>query len=115
MSKVGTVLFQNKDYAEGEIRTRTMKLNVRLYREKKKEKDNQPDFDVREILSDGTEVGIGKAWDNTAKSGPNFGGKFISMTMDDPSFPMPLNVALFQVGETDEYDVVWTRPKEKAA
>ncbi|PHZ85469.1 DUF736 domain-containing protein [Paremcibacter congregatus] len=114
MSKVGNVTFQSKDYAEGIIRTRTMALNIRVYTAGSKVSDNHPDYDVKELLSDGSEVPIGSAWINTATTGQNIGSKYISMSLDDPSFPMPLNVTLFATAE-NEHDVVWNRPREKAA
>lgn len=114
MSKIGNVTFHNSDFAEGIIRTRTMKLNIRLYLNKDKQSDNHPDYEVKELLSDGDEPNIGSGWINTVKNGQSKGNKFISLSLDDPSFPMPLDVTLFATSDT-EYDVVWNRPREKAA
>lgn len=110
MSKVGNVTFHTKDYAEGVIRTRTMKLNIRLERNKDRQSDKHPEYKVTELLPDGEVANIGGGWNEESKKG----NPYISLNLDDPSFPMPLHVKLFAESE-NEYDVVWNRPREKAA
>ncbi len=113
MANVGELIFQNKNFAEGTIRTRTMKLNIRVYRVENKQSDKHPDFDVREVMDDGPEVNIGSGYVNKIKNGPNAGNDFISLNMDDPSFPMTLEVAVYHK-QGDLHEIVWNRPREKS-
>ena len=39
----------------------------------------------------------------------------LSLSLDDPSFSEPLNLAAFKAEEADTLDVVWNRPRQKDA
>ena len=54
------------------------------------------------------DVEIGAGWKKTSETGRDY----VSATFDDPSFPAPLNVAIFEDGDGEGYDVVWSRRKE---
>jgi uncharacterized protein (DUF736 family) len=44
-----------------------------------------------------------------------FGQTFLSITLDDPSFPQPLNVSAFKQPNSDEYAITWRRRQDRPA
>lgn len=53
---------------------------------------------------------IGYAYKETSESGV----EYLSLKLDDPSFPYPVYCSLFLQSKTDELNLVWNRPKKKA-
>lgn len=84
----------------GRIRTLTFNLSLTL-RPLPQRQESSPSF---EVCAEG--VTIGSAW----KKVSDRGDKFLSLTLDDPSWPAALNLAAFP-GEDGILDVVWTRPR----
>jgi len=60
-----------------------------------------------------TETGceVGAAWKKTSKEG---GKPFISVRLDSPFLPKPVNAALFPAKEAGRHVLVWDRPERKA-
>jgi len=58
-----------------------------------------------------TETGcdVGAAWKKTSKDGAK---PYISVRLDSPFLPMPLNAALFP-GKERQHVLVWDRPERK--
>ena len=52
---------------------------------------------------------IGAAWERHAEG---TGEIYLSVRLDDPSFPAPINAALFE-GEGGTYNLVWNRPAHR--
>lgn len=107
----GYLKFQNGVFF-GKIVTLTLDLSVTLKKIPDAEiKVNGPTWDVFAKGPNGGEVIIGSAWEkqtNETKEG------FLSITMDDPSFPAKINVAAFKRPD-GTMEVVWQRPKQKQA
>lgn len=57
------------------------------------------------IVAQGAEIGA--AWKHTSKRG----AEFLSVTLDDPSFPTPINARLYPA--EDGFDLVWTRAAKR--
>lgn len=75
---------------------------------------DKPSHDV--YISDRADGGFVKGGGAWLKKGDN--EPFYSITFDDPDLASPLNVTAFKTrGATDpsEHDVVWRRPKQRAA
>jgi uncharacterized protein (DUF736 family) len=91
----------------GNITTRQLgvRLAMRVNGRWKHGDEKSPRYELFSIERHG-EVAIGMAWEKTPRDG---GDKFLSISLDDPSFDAPLNVSAFRDG--DGYNIVWQRPK----
>jgi uncharacterized protein (DUF736 family) len=60
-----------------------------------------------------TETGCeaGAAWKKTSKDGKK---EFVSVKLDSPFLPAPLNAALFPAKEAGQHVLAWDRPERKA-
>jgi uncharacterized protein (DUF736 family) len=102
------------DYS-GAIRTLAIDLpRVRICLVEKRTPES-PDFAVCAVLSGGEMVEIGAGWKRTSQAGM----RYVSMLLDDPSMPAPLNLAMMPPGEGDgdTWRALWSRPssQERAA
>jgi uncharacterized protein (DUF736 family) len=89
-----------------------MKLALELHPNEEKRGEGAPDF-IAYADAGGDLVAIGGAWKKEVQAaGPNRGNKFLSITLDDPSFPAPLNCAAFPGDEGLPWSVVWNRPRQ---
>lgn len=107
MSKIGTLKsVKNGAHEElhGEIKTMQMQVNVRFIPDHLKLSDNAPDYDIR---TEGG-VNIGAAWEKTKVKAGGDKFTFLSITIDDPSMPQPLNVAAFKKDD-GTWDITWRR------
>ena len=66
------------------------------------EKDNDKAPDYR-IYASTTELGA--AWNRTS----NAGREYLSVKLDDPSFPGPIFASLVAVEGKDEFALIWSR------
>lgn len=53
---------------------------------------------------------IGAAWKKTSEAGRDY----LSVTLDDPTFPAPVYTRLIE-GEDGTHDLIWSRSKPQAA
>jgi uncharacterized protein (DUF736 family) len=98
MAQIGTF----KRDASGEIAgtVRTLTLNTKaVFRPAETDNDKAPDY----RLFAGT-VEIGAAWKKTSRDDR----EYLSVKIDDPSFPSPVYASLIQ-GEGDEHRLLWSR------
>lgn len=96
----------------GRVRTLAHRLNVEFepIAAADKRGGESPDFQV--YARDGGDlVPLGSAWKKTTSRGAAV-VNFLSITLDDPSFPAPLNVAAFPDEAGDTWRIVWTRPRQ---
>lgn len=70
----------------------------------------RPAYDVFAAGGRGA-VKLGAAWLKVIKNGPNAGKKFLTMSLDDPSFDAVLNLSAFEGVNADVYDLKWERPR----
>lgn len=98
----------------GSIRTLSHKLKIELAQNEEKRGQESPDFLVYASV-DGDMVEIGAAWQRQVQArGANNGRRFLSITLDDPSFPAPLNVAAFEPdSEGLPWPITWNRPRQQ--
>ncbi|WP_298334149.1 DUF736 domain-containing protein [Asticcacaulis sp.] len=76
-------------------------------------KEGSPFYRVSAKAADGDAVQIGSAWVRFAREG---GGKYLSFSLDDPSFQEPLSFAAFPLAKVkpdapQEFELVWSRPR----
>ena len=80
---------------------KTLTLNVKAtFRADSKENDKAPDF---RIFAGATEVGA--AWKKTSREGRDY----LSVKLDDPSFPAPIYASLVEAEDGKDHALIWSR------
>ncbi len=100
MANIGTFTAQNGSYT-GTVRTLTLNVKVRLV-PSDKASENAPDYRV--VAGNGLEIGA--AWKKLSKAER----PYLSVTLDDPSFPATLYARLVE-GEDGGHNLIWSRSK----
>ncbi|AVO39997.1 DUF736 domain-containing protein [Simplicispira suum] len=100
MANIGTFTAQNGNYT-GTVRTLTLNVKVRLV-PSDKASENAPDYRV--VAGNGLEIGA--AWKKLSKAER----PYLSVTLDDPSFPATLYARLVE-GEDGAHNLIWSRSK----
>lgn len=83
-------------------------LTLCLVPNAQKTSDLAPDYKVYAIGSMGQETEIGAAWLKIKKKIGDVEFTFLSLTIDDPSFPDKLNITAFKNNQ-GSWDIVWKR------
>lgn len=103
MAQIGTFT-RNDDGFFGRIRTLTLDVEVAILPADDADAENAPEH---RIFLDGQEVGA--AWDRTGDKA----GSYLSLTIDDPSFPEPIRARLFEAdAKKGSWNLHWTRRKK---
>ena len=100
MAQIGTFTRDDAGNYTGTIRTLTLNVKTTL---KPAQRDNDKAPDYRAIAAGGTEFGAG--WTKAARE---TGAEYISLKLDDPSFPAPIYATLVQSDE-GEHKLIWSR------
>jgi uncharacterized protein (DUF736 family) len=100
MATIGTFMKSGDGSYTGSIRT--LSLNVKQAQLKPVEKDSENAPDYR-IFAGGTEFGA--AWKKTSRENRDY----LSVKLDDPSFPAPIYANL--VDAEEGYTLVWSRSR----
>ena len=100
MANIGTFTAQNGSYT-GTVRTLTLNVKVRIV-PGDKASENAPDYRV--VAGNGLEIGA--AWKKLSKAARSY----LSVTLDDPSFPATLYARLVE-GEDGAHNLIWSRSK----
>ena len=100
MANIVTFTTQNGSYT-GTVRTLTLNVKVRLV-PSDKASENAPDYRV--VAGNGLEIGA--AWKKLSKAER----PYLSVTLDDPSFPATLYARLVE-GEDGVHNLIWSRSK----
>jgi len=102
---------QGQVFAKGLFATLIVSLTIRLDPVIEQHGDDGPTHDVIALVGN-RGVPVGAAWLKTLKQGRDKGKLFFNMTLDDPSFSEPLNLAAFPTSEPDVYAIVWKRKRD---
>lgn len=89
---------ENGDYS-GSVKTLTLNVKARIT-PVEKTNDKAPDF---RIYAGRSEIEFGAAWRKTS----NEGREYLSVKLDDPSFPAPIYASLVEVD--DGLSLIWSR------
>ena len=99
MATIGTFTANSKGEFTGVIKTLTLNTKTTL-RPVEKEGEKSPDFRISTADMD-----IGAAWKKTSREGRDY----ISVKLDDPSFPAPVYATLSETDTAGEYALIWSR------
>jgi uncharacterized protein (DUF736 family) len=115
MSKIGILIVRNQHgLLEGAIATLEMTLELRLEPNGVADSGDDPTHDVFAMVG-GRAINVGAGWTKVIKRGPSEGQRFVSFTIDDPSFAAPLNLSAFPAIKPGTFDVVWKRSRGGSA
>ncbi|MDP9839876.1 uncharacterized protein (DUF736 family) [Neorhizobium huautlense] len=99
MATIGT--FTTADYGfSGSIRTLALNVKARIARVENPS-DKGPHFRIY-----AGNVELGAAWQKTSGEGRDF----LSVKLDDPSFPAPIYATLVEIEGEDGLQLIWSRP-----
>jgi uncharacterized protein (DUF736 family) len=99
MATIGTFTKSDNGDFTGAVKTLTLNVKTKIARSEK-ENDKAPDF---RIFAGQTEFGA--AWKKTSGAGR----EYLSVKLDDPSFPAPIFASLVAVEGSDGYALIWSR------
>lgn len=99
MTTIGTFTAQDGSFT-GTVRTLTQNVKVRIA-PAEKTSDNAPDYRVY-----AGNFELGAAWKKISQAKR----PYLSVTLDDPSFPATLYARLVE-GEDGTHDLIWSRDK----
>jgi uncharacterized protein (DUF736 family) len=102
MARIGTFTATPEGFS-GSIRS--LKLHVPKVVFKAVEGDPAKDQPVYRVFAEGAEIGA--AWKYTSAAGVDY----LSVRLDDPSFPAPVSARLF--ASEEGFDLVWSRPRKR--
>ena len=109
--KIGSFKFDERvGDLVGKIATREMRFPYLIMRKvADRQSDSAPVYEMYETSQAGDEIQIGVVWERRMRSNDEM---FLSGMIDDPSFAVPLPIALFG-DEQDGFDVQWRRERER--
>jgi uncharacterized protein (DUF736 family) len=99
MAQIGAFSRDESGTYTGTIRTLTLNVKATL-RPVSKDNDKAPDYRVQAGA-----VEIGAGW---LKAARDTGAEYLSLKLDDPSFPAPIFANLVQ-GDGGEHKLIWSR------
>ena len=107
--QIGSFFRTAKGY-EGIIETATLDIRISIVPAEQSDADKAPDWRVhRGDGGEGPEIGAG--W----KRSSDKAGDFVSVQLDDPTFPQPIRANLFQNGDDKtSWSLHWSRPRDRA-
>ena len=117
MSKIGYLKsFNNGTYEElhGEIKTLQFQLSIKLIPDNMRTNEKAPDYIVCANTNSGDDIEIGCAWKKRKEQIGDVSFEFLSIMIDDPSLPEPVNVAGFKQ-ENGSWEISWRRRQAKQA
>ena len=101
MATIGTFTASNNGFT-GSVKTLTLNVKQATIRKiTDKDNDKAPDF---RIFSGATEFGA--AWKKTARETDR---EYLSVKLDDPSFPAPIYASLVKGEGDDSFTLIWSR------
>ena len=100
MATIGTFTSTDNGFT-GSIRTLTLSVKARIARI-----ENPSDKGPQFRIFAGT-VELGAAWQKRSNESER---DYLSVKLDDPSFPAPIYATLTEVEGEDAYQLIWSRP-----
>lgn len=113
MPDIGHLMQDQGGAFSGRIRTLAHRLTLELEPIEPGEKRGKDSPDLTVYAKEGGDlIPVGSAWKKESDRGREV-VRFLSITLDDPSFPAPLNLAAFpEDHDPTQFRVVWNRPRQ---
>ena len=106
MANIGTFKRNDDDTISGQIRTLRFNTPARFVPVADKPSENSPDFRVFAT----NRVELGAAWKKVSDAGT----AYLSVSLDDPSFPAPVFAALIPTeADPNRLNLAWSRPRNQ--
>jgi len=99
MATIGTFTASDNDFT-GMIKTVTLSIKAKFVASAK-DNDRAPDYRIFAGASE-----FGTAWKRTVRDSDR---EYLSVKLDDPSFPAPVFASLVRVEGEDDYSLIWSR------
>lgn len=99
MATIGTFTKSDNGFT-GSIKTLTLNVKAKIIAAETRN-DKAPDYRVVA----GSEFGA--AWTKTSREGR----QYLSVKLDDPSFPAPIYASLVEVEDGESFTLIWSRRK----
>jgi uncharacterized protein (DUF736 family) len=100
---------RTSDGFTGRLKTLSLDVSVTLTPTEPSEAENAPDYRVMFGEDDQT-LDIGAGWKRTGERA----GDYVSVLIDDPILPRPINANLFRsLGDSSTFLLVWNRPTKR--
>lgn len=100
---------RTRDGYRGRLKTLTLDATLTLVPAEPSDTENAPDYRIH-IGSDDEALEVGAGWKRTGEKA----GDYVSLLIDDPTFPHPIHANLFHsVSENDTYLLTWNRPPKR--
>jgi len=99
MATIGSFIASDNGFT-GSIKTLTLNIKAK-FAPSDKENDKAPDY---RIFAGATEFGA--AWKKTARDSDR---EYLSVKLDDPSFPAPIYASLVKIDGDEGYILIWSR------
>jgi uncharacterized protein (DUF736 family) len=99
MATIGTFTKSGDDGFIGSVKTLALNVEAKIV-PTEKDNDKAPDF---RIFAGTTKLGA--AWKKTS----NAGREYLSVKLDDPSFPAPIYAPLVTVEGSEDFALIWSR------
>src|SRR6202163_4135064 len=99
MATIGTFTASDNGYT-GSVKTLTLNVKAKFVATEK-ENEKAPDY---RIFAGATEFGA--AWKKTARETER---EYLSVKLDDPSFPAPIYASLVEAEGGEGYNLIWSR------
>ena len=100
MATIGTFTKQDDGSYAGSIKTLNLNVRQAQLRPNDKTSEDAPDF---RIFAGRTEFGA--AWRRTSRENR----EYLSVKLDDPSFPAPIYASLVKVEGDEGFTLIWSR------
>ena len=101
MTTIGTFTKTSDGAFTGSIKTLTLNVKAAQLRAAEKTNDKAPDYRIRAGATE-----FGAAWKKTARETDR---EYLSVKLDDPSFPAPIYASLVKGEGDDSYTLIWSR------
>lgn len=101
MATIGTFTSAGNGFT-GAIKTLNLNVKAKIVRTERTS-DKGPDFRIL----DSRNVEFGAAWQKTAKETER---DYLSVKLDDPSFPAPIYATLIEMEGEEGLQLIWSRP-----
>jgi uncharacterized protein (DUF736 family) len=99
MATIGTFTASDNGYT-GSIKTLTLNIKAKLVASEK-DNDKAPDYRIYAGVTE-----FGAAWTKTARDSER---EYLSVKLDDPTFPAPIYASLVKVDGDEGFTLIWSR------